>query len=331
MKRHTSHRGLDPADRGAAAAIGNFDGVHLGHQSVLALARAAAADHDVAFGVVTFEPHPRSYFDPDAAPFRLMAADARARRLEKLGVEQLYEIPFDAGLAGLSAEAFISEVLAGGLGLRHLVAGADFRFGKGRAGDTALLERLGPTLGIDVTIAPLVADAEGDFSSTAIREALSEGRPGEAARILGHWHRIEGPVREGDRRGRELGFRTANLGLDGLHLPRFGVYAVGVDVLDGPHRGRYAGAASIGTRPTFGENGPIWRSICSISTAISMARNLSVALMAFLRPELALRHRAGACRADAGRRGRGAGACHRSFSAAEAGRRAGDAVPSRSR
>ena len=285
MKRHLSHHGLDPADRGAAAAIGNFDGVHLGHQSVLALARAAAAEHGTAFGVVTFEPHPRSFFAPDGPPFRLMTADARARRMEKLGVEQLYEIRFDADLAGLSAEAFMREVLAGALGLRHLVAGADFRFGKGRSGDTGLLRRLGPTLGIDVTIAPLVADAEGDFSSTAIREALSEGRPEEAARILGHWHRIEGPVREGDRRGRELGFPTANLGLDGLHLPRLGVYAVGVDVLDGPHRGRYLGAASIGTRPTFGENRPNLKVYLLDFDGNLYGAQLSVALMAFLRPE----------------------------------------------
>jgi riboflavin kinase/FMN adenylyltransferase len=285
MKRHLSHRDLDAADRGAAAAIGNFDGVHLGHQAVLALARAAAAEQDVPFGVVTFEPHPRSFFAPEGAPFRLMTADARARRMEKLGVEQLYEIPFDADLAGLSAEAFLRDVLAEALGLLHLVAGADFRFGKGRAGDTDLLRRLGPALGIDVTITPLVADADGDFSSTAIRRALSEGRPEEAARILGHWHRVEGPVREGDRRGRDLGFPTANLGLEGLHLPRLGVYAVAVDVLDGPHRGRYGGAASIGTRPTFGENVPNLEVYLLDFDGDLYGAQLSVALLAYLRPE----------------------------------------------
>jgi riboflavin kinase/FMN adenylyltransferase len=285
MKRHLSHRDLDAADRGAAAAIGNFDGVHLGLQAVLALARAAAAEQDVPFGVVTFEPHPRSFFAPEGAPFRLMTADARARRMEKLGVEQLYEIPFDADLAGLSAEAFLRDVLAEALGLRHLVAGADFRFGKGRAGDTDLLRRLGPALGIDVTITPLVADADGDFSSTAIRRALSEGRPEEAARILGHWHRVEGPVREGDRRGRDLGFPTANLGLEGLHLPRLGVYAVAVDVLDGPHRGRYGGAASIGTRPTFGENVPNLEVYLLDFDGDLYGAQLSVALLAYLRPE----------------------------------------------
>src|SRR5690606_17244547 len=115
-------------------AIGNFDGVHLGHQSVLALARAAAVELGAPFGVVTFEPHPRAFFAPDAPPFRLMSAASRARRLERLGVEQLYQIPFDAALAGLPPEAFARDVLAGGLGIRHLVAGADFRFGKGRAG-----------------------------------------------------------------------------------------------------------------------------------------------------------------------------------------------------
>ena len=117
--------------------MGNFDGVHLGHQSVLALAHAAAAELGAPFGVVTFEPHPRSFFAPDAPAFRLMTADARARRMEKLGVEVLYELPFGAALAGLSPEAFVAEVLAGGLGVRHVVVGADFRFGKGRAGDAA--------------------------------------------------------------------------------------------------------------------------------------------------------------------------------------------------
>ena len=167
-----------------------------------------------------------------------MTADARARRLEKLGVERLYELAFDAGLAGLSPEAFVFDVLAGALGVRHVVVGADFRFGKGRAGDAAGLTALGAAAGFGVTVAPLVADGQVDYSSTAIRAALAEGRPEEAARILGHWHRIEGPVLHGDKRGKGLGFPTANLALDGLHLPKLGVYAVLVDVLDGPHRGR---------------------------------------------------------------------------------------------
>jgi riboflavin kinase/FMN adenylyltransferase len=287
MRRFDDYRQLAPDDRGAAAAMGNFDGVHLGHQSVLALAHAAAAELDAPFGVVTFEPHPRSFFAPDAPPFRLMTADARARRLEKLGVERLYELAFDAALAALSPDAFVFDVLHAGLGVRHVVVGADFRFGKGRAGDAAALTALGAAAGFGVTVAPLVSDGQDDYSSTAIRHALTQGRPEEAARILGHWHRIEGPVLHGDKRGRALGFPTANLALDGLHLPRLGVYAVLVDVLDGPHRGRYRGVASIGVRPTFGGGAPNLEVHLLDFAGDLYGASLSVALVAFQRPELA--------------------------------------------
>jgi riboflavin kinase/FMN adenylyltransferase len=287
MKRFHDYRGLAAADRGAAVAMGNFDGVHLGHQSVLALAHAAAAELGAPFGVVTFEPHPRAFFAPDAPPFRLMTADARAHRLAKLGVEVLYELPFGPELASLSPEAFAETVLAGGLGARHVVVGADFRFGKGRAGDVGTLARLGSALGFGVTVAPLISDAGGgDFSSTAIRAALAEGRPDEAARILGHWHRIEGRVLHGDKRGEALGVPTANLALQGLHLPRFGVYAVLVDVLDGPHAGRHLGAASIGVRPTFGENASNLEVHLLDFDGDLYGAEISVALVAWLRPEL---------------------------------------------
>jgi riboflavin kinase/FMN adenylyltransferase len=286
MKRTQDYRGLGPDDRGAAVAMGNFDGVHLGHQSVLALAHAAAARLAAPFGAVTFEPHPRAFFAPSAPAFRLMTAEARAHRLEKLGVEHLYELPFGAGLAGLSPEAFASEVLVDGLGVVHVVVGADFRFGRGRAGDTAALAALGRELGFGVTVAPLVCDEQGDFSSSAIRGALTDGRPDEAARILGHWHRIEGPVLHGEKRGREFGFPTANLALDGLHLPRFGVYAVLADVLTGPHRGRYRGVASIGVRPTFGESRPNLEVYLFDFDGDLYGAELSVALVAFQRSEL---------------------------------------------
>ncbi|MFG6560856.1 bifunctional riboflavin kinase/FAD synthetase [Sulfitobacter sp. 1A15299] len=243
---------VDLPDRGATAAIGNFDGVHLGHRSVIELAQQAAPD--APLGVVTFEPHPREYFAPDAPPFRLMGREARAHRLEKIGVKRLYELAFNSTLAGLSPEAFARDVLHEGLGLAHVVVGADFCFGKGRAGTADDLVRFGAQYGFGVTIAPLMARDELTVSSTAIRKALTRGAPREAAAMLGHWHRIDGPVISGEQRGRELGFPTANMSIDGLHPPAFGVYAVLVDVLEGPHKGSYHGAASIGTRPMFGEN-----------------------------------------------------------------------------
>jgi len=243
---------VDLPDRGATAAIGNFDGVHLGHRSVIELAQRAAPE--APLGVVTFEPHPREYFAPDAPPFRLMGREARAHRLEKIGVERLYELAFNGTLAGLSPEAFARDVLHEGLGLAHVVVGADFCFGKGRAGTADDLVRFGDQYGFGVTIAPLMERDELTVSSTAIREALSGGETREAAAMLGHWHRIDGPVISGEQRGRELGFPTANMSIDGLHPPAFGVYAVLVDVLEGPHKGSYHGAASIGVRPMFGEN-----------------------------------------------------------------------------
>ncbi|MEX3316764.1 bifunctional riboflavin kinase/FAD synthetase [Sulfitobacter sp. PS-8MA] len=243
---------VDLPDRGATAAIGNFDGVHLGHLSVIELAQRAAPD--APLGVLTFEPHPREYFAPDAPPFRLMGRDARAHRLEKIGVERLYELAFNGTLASLSPEAFARDVLHEGLGLAHVVVGADFCFGKGRAGTAKDLVRFGAEYGFGVTIAPLMERDDLTVSSTAIRDALSRGAPREAAAMLGHWHRIDGPVISGEQRGRELGFPTANMSIDGLHPPAFGVYAVLVDVLEGPHRGSYHGASSIGVRPMFGEN-----------------------------------------------------------------------------
>ena len=243
---------VDLPDRGATAAIGNFDGVHLGHRSVIELAQRAAPE--APLGVVTFEPHPREYFAPEAPPFRLMGREARAHRLEKIGVERLYELAFNGTLASLSPEAFARDVLHEGLGLAHVVVGADFCFGKGRAGTADDLVRFGDQYGFGVTIAPLMERDELTVSSTAIREALSGGETREAAAMLGHWHRIDGPVISGEQRGRELGFPTANMSIDGLHPPAFGVYAVLVDVLEGPHKGSYHGAASIGVRPMFGEN-----------------------------------------------------------------------------
>ena len=285
MRRHFDHRTLASSDKGAAVAIGNFDGVHLGHQSVLALARAAAAEGGHTLGVVTFEPHPRRFFAPDTPPFRLMTADAKAHRLQKLGVDHLYELPFDGALAALSEKDFIEQVLVWGLGVAHVVVGEDFRFGKGRTGDASTLRHAGQTLGFGVTIAPLVSDDTGDFSSTAIRKALSDGRPEEAARMLGHWHRIDGRVEKGDQRGRDLGYPTANLALPDLHQPKFGIYAVRVDIATGQHKGTYDGAASLGVRPTFGINRPNLESYLFDFDGDIYGAEISVALVAYLRAE----------------------------------------------
>lgn len=285
MRALTFWNGLKNEDRGASAAIGNFDGVHLGHRHVIDIASTQAKKLDAPLGIVTFEPHPREYFTPTAAPFRLMNAEARANRLEKLGVERLYQLPFDPVLAGLSPLEFARDVLAEGLGLSHIVAGADFRFGKDRAGTADDLKSLGEKLGFGVTIAELIQNHAGAVSSTAIRNALSEGRPRDAAEMLGHWHRIDGEVYGGDKRGRELGYPTANMSINRLHPPRFGIYAVKVDVLTGPYQGCYNGAASVGVRPMFGENKPNLETFIFDFSGDLYGEHLSIAFVDYLRDE----------------------------------------------
>ncbi len=270
-----------PEDRGASAAIGNFDGVHLGHRSVIDFARGHGP-----LGVVTFEPHPREVFQPDAPPFRLMRLGARADRLREIGVERLFVLRFDRDLAGLSAEAFCADVLAGALGLSHVVVGADFRFGAKRAGDATFLVETGKRLGFGVTVAKLLGGAGGEVSSTAIRAALAAGRVEEAARMLGHLHRVEGVVEHGAKRGRELGFPTINMSMEGLMPPRLGVYAVEVEVKDGPHKGRYDGVASLGVRPMFGENRPNLETYLFDFSGDLYGARVSVGLVSFQRPEL---------------------------------------------
>lgn len=281
MQIHRHWQDLPASARGASVAMGNFDGIHMGHQAVLDLARGPAP-----LGVVTFEPHPRQYFAPDAPPFRLMNAEARANRLAKLGVEHLYELPFDATIAAMTPEHFAREVLADGLGISHAVIGSDFCFGRGRTGTAADLQALGLTHNFRTTIATLVQMSGQDISSTAIRAALGQGRPRDAAAMLGHWHRIEGEVIHGEKRGRQLGYPTANMDITGLHLPKFGVYAVRVDILTGPQAGQYIGAGSLGVRPMFGTNKPNLESFLFDFTGDLYGHLLSVALVDYLRPEM---------------------------------------------
>ncbi|WP_225028408.1 bifunctional riboflavin kinase/FAD synthetase [Xinfangfangia pollutisoli] len=285
MQIHQDWQWLAPEARGTSCALGNFDGVHLGHQSIIDLARDKGP-----LGVITFEPHPRQVFQPDGPSFRLMNAEARANRLAKLGVEHLFQLPFSKAMAALSPEAFVTEILSRGLGVSHVVVGEDFSFGRDRSGGAQDLARLGESqgagAGFRTTIAPLIRQGGTEISSTAIRRALSEGRPRDAAAMLGHWHRIEGEVVHGEKRGRELGFPTANMGLGGLHLPKFGVYAVEVDVLTGPQAGRYMGAASLGVRPMFDGEVPNLETYLLDFKGDLYGQHLSVAMVDYLRPEM---------------------------------------------
>nr|WP_319249681.1 bifunctional riboflavin kinase/FAD synthetase [uncultured Celeribacter sp.] len=281
MQTYTHWTDIPETAKGCSAAIGNFDGVHRGHRHVIDLARPHGP-----LGLVTFEPHPREFFAPGAPPFRLMNSEAKANRLAKLGVEHLFQLPFNAELAAMSPEDFARNVLVDGLGLQHVVVGADFCFGQKRAGTVEDLKRFGAEMGFEVTIADLLETEGGVSSSSAIRVALAEGRPRDAATMLGHWHRIEGMVGHGDKRGRDLGFPTANMSIEGLHAPKFGVYAVLVDVLSGPNKGSYQGAASLGVKPTFGANTPCLETFIFDFSGDLYDEHLSVAFVDYLRPEL---------------------------------------------
>lgn len=280
MKIYQHWQGVSPDHRGASVAMGNFDGVHLGHQHVISL----AAQHG-PLGIITFEPHPRSYFAPQSGPFRLMNAEGRANRLAKLGVQTLFELPFDATLASLTPPEFVDQVLAQGLGVSHVTIGADFCFGKGRKGTAADLKTLCAAHGITVHLADLVQSGGTDISSTNIRAALTMGDTKTARQMLGHWHRIDGAVIHGEKRGRQLGFPTANMDVNGLHLPRNGVYAVYADVLTGPQKGRYMGAANLGTRPMFGENRPNLETYLFDFKGDLYDHHLSIAFVEWLRGE----------------------------------------------
>ena len=241
------------ADRGAVLAIGNFDGVHLGHQTVLAETRARARAAGARFAVLTFEPHPRSVFQPGTAPFRLTPFRDKVRLMAELGVELLIAHRFDLAFAQKSAEDFVRDLLVEGLGVRHVVVGYDFVFGNRRRGNSALLRELGAANGFSVSLVDPVANPGGAiYASTLIREHLIAGRPHEAAALLGRPWEIGGRVLQGDRLGRTIGFPTANLGLADYLRPAAGVYAVRAGLAAGDATRWYGGAANLGWRPTVG-------------------------------------------------------------------------------
>jgi len=245
MRLFTDWRNLPPDARGAVVALGNFDGVHLGHAHLLRTAHGARPDAPLA--VLTFEPHPREMFRPDDPPFRLTLSAERAAALAKLNVSLVYELPFTHEFSLMPAGTFVEEVLHAGFGARHLACGPDFAFGHRRGGDAAFLAARAEVLGVGLTVVPLLSDESGEISSTGIRRSLQDGYPGRATAKLGRPWTIRGGVAHGDERGRTIGFPTANISL-GRHLePARGVYAVTVTLPDGSLR---RGVCNIGRRPT---------------------------------------------------------------------------------
>ena len=268
--------------KGATAALGNFDGVHLGH--ALLLRAAHIARPDAPLGVISFEPHPRELFRPDDPPFRLTLSAERADLLAGLGVQALYEIPFDTAFSTLTGQRFLDEVLAC-LEVRHLVCGPDFAFGRRRGGDVTMLAAWCERAGIGLTLVPPLADSQGQISSTRIRRLLEDGYPEYAAAELGRNWSLRGIVQHGDARGRTLGFPTANIPL-GRHLePARGVYAVTLRSPDGTLP-PLKGVANIGRRPTVsaGTESRIEVHIFDWSGDL-YGRELDVSLHSYLRAE----------------------------------------------
>ncbi len=276
-----------PLKPGAALALGNFDGVHKGHQAVIAAAVAAAQAAGRPAGAVVFEPHPRQVFAPTAEPFRLQSGAQRARALRQQGAETVIEIRFDRALAALSPEAFAADVIASRIGAAQVCVGLDFRYGKGRSGDAQSLMDHGAAHGFGVTVVDAVDDSDhpGDkISSSAIREALVAGDPALAARLLGRPFAIEGEVIHGQARGRTIAFRTANVALGAYLRPALGVYAVQARLADGTSR---AGVANVGVRPTVAgaEAQPLLEAHLFDFEGDLYGQSLEVALIAFLRSE----------------------------------------------
>ena len=275
-------RGLPDDARGVTLALGNFDGVHLGHAAVLRAAHAARPD--APLGVLTFEPHPREVFRPDDPPFRLTLSAERADALAALGCTLLFELSFNHVFSLMMAETFVAEVLHQGLGARPLTTGVDFAFGHRRGGDAEFLAARAEALGMGVTQVPALTDAGGPLSSTRIRRALQDGYPERATAELGRPWAIRGEVAHGDKRGRTIGFPTANVAL-GRHLePARGVYAVTIRLANGAI---YDGVANIGRRPTVnaGPESRLEVNLFDFSGDI-YGTEITVALIAYIRPEI---------------------------------------------
>ena len=239
--------GFRPLGTPHAVTIGNFDGLHLGHQAMLARLQDVARARGLPSCVLSFEPHPREFFAPEQAPARLSSLREKAEHLQRLGIDRLHVFRFDRAFASLTAEAFIEQVLGTTLEARYVLVGDDFRYGAKRAGDFALLKQAGETLGFDAEFLPTVEVAGERSSSTAVRTALAAGELEHAARLLGRPYSISGRVVHGDKLGRDIGFPTANIQLKHNRPPLMGIFAVELYGLNGAP---LPGVASLGRRPT---------------------------------------------------------------------------------
>jgi riboflavin kinase/FMN adenylyltransferase len=282
MQRLTLDQPIPDAFRGAVVALGNFDGFHLGHQAVVGRAVQRGAHERRPVIVATFDPHPVRHFKPDLPPFRLTTLDQRERLFAHAGADAMLVFKFDGTLASTSAEEFVSALIAERIGAAAVVTGDDFGFGKGRAGNVQVLAELSTRHGIAAeAVAPVHLNGER-VSSGRIREALQAGDPGAATRLLTRPFAIEGVVEPGDKRGRELGYPTANLKLANYLRPAYGIYAVRMRVgEDSDH----PGVASLGIRPTFEPPVELLEAHAFDVDEDLYGRTIEVDLVSYIRPE----------------------------------------------
>ena len=276
---------IDKDDWNTVAAVGNFDGVHLGHQKIIEQAKMLAKRLGTVPSILTFEPHPRVLFQTDGIPFRLSTSASKALALSTLGIELIFELQFDKSFAQLSAEDFVVRVLKENLRLQHVVCGYDFVFGHRRRGTAEILENLAMQVDIGVTIIPAVAEKDGAvYSSTRVRQCLAEGDPVGASELLGRPWSFSALVEAGDQRGRTIGFPTCNLRVIDLVQPCHGVYAVFVQIEN--ERKWLPGVANFGRRPTVNDRGALFEvNLFDIERDLYDKR-LTVCIMEFIRPEL---------------------------------------------
>ncbi len=275
------YKDVPPSARGAVLAIGNFDGVHRGHQALLAAAVETGRTIGAAAGALIFEPHPREFFHPEEPHFRLTTLAQKLEIFDALGLDLAIVLAFDAALAGLSADDFIAKVLIGGLHARHIVIGHDFFFGKGRSGTPETMQAAAAKQGFGLTIIAPVAEDGEVFSSSAIRLRLAQGDVKGAARVLGRWWRAAGTVIGGAKRGLGLGFPTANVPLPAGTGLGHGIYAVRTYV-----GGEcYDGAAYLGTRPTYDDGMPVLEVFLFGFDGDLYGREIAVEFVDFVRPD----------------------------------------------
>ena len=276
------HKSVADSLKGASLAIGNFDGVHRGHQKVLGKALEEAKRLGVSSGVMVFKPHPRVFFQPRRPLFRLTSIDAKLALFETMKLNMAAVIHFDAQIAELSAEQFVRQILVEGFGVRHVTTGYNFFFGKGRDGNPQVLAQLGEKYGFGTSVVEVQGEAGDRFSSSRVRELLQEGDPRGAARILGYWWRIRGVVTGGAQRGTWLGFPTANITITDAQEFHHGIYAVRVYIDGQVHHG----AAYLGTRPTFDDGKVVLETFLFDFDEDIYGKEIMVELIDFIREDI---------------------------------------------